>query len=93
MDFKRLSGKARDLVEKRGGTGNLKEDAAELRKIAKGPGGIKDKARSAAEALKKPGAEQGSDVGERVQEATPKPSPRDDAPAREAREGSGGSAV
>ena len=56
MDFKRLSGRARELVEKRGGSEGLKRDAEELRRIAKGPGGVRDKAKSAAGALKRPGA-------------------------------------
>ena len=44
MDLKRLSDKAKDLVEKRGGTDSLKRDAEELRKIAGGKGSLGDKA-------------------------------------------------
>ncbi len=55
MDLKRLSNKAKDLVEKRGGSDSVKEDAAELRKIADGRGSLGDKAKAAAAAIKKPG--------------------------------------
>lgn len=56
MDLRRIAGKAKELVEKRGGTGALKEDAAELKDIARGPGSVTDKAKRAAEAVKDPGA-------------------------------------
>jgi hypothetical protein len=56
VDFKRLADRAKGLVEKRGGTGALKEDAEELREIAQGKGSVKDKAKAAADALKDPGA-------------------------------------
>ena len=53
-----LANKAKEVVETRGGTDALKQDAAELRGIAKGPGSLTDKARAAAEALKRPGEEE-----------------------------------
>jgi hypothetical protein len=56
MDLKRLTNRAKDLVEKRGGTESVKEDAAELKDIAAGKGALKDKAKAAAEAIKEPGA-------------------------------------
>ena len=55
VDFKRITDTAKDLVDKRGGTDRLKEDAAELRNIAKGPGSFQDKAKAAVDALKAPG--------------------------------------
>jgi hypothetical protein len=55
MNFKRLADQAKKIVDKRGGTGALKEDAAELRNIAKGKGSLSDKAKAAASALKDPG--------------------------------------
>ena len=55
VNFKNLADKAKDLVEKRGGTDALKEDAAELKDIAKGKGSLADKAKAAAAALKDPG--------------------------------------
>jgi hypothetical protein len=46
----------KELIDRRGGTTSLKEDAEELRDIAKGPGSASGKAKRAAEALKEPGA-------------------------------------
>ena len=69
VDFKRLSDRAKDLVEKRGGTDSLKEDAAELKEIATGKGSLSDKAKAAAAAIKDPGATGAGD------ETEPKPVP------------------
>ena len=57
MDLKRLADRAKALVEKRGGTGALKGDAAELKEIAGRQGSLADKAKAAAAALKNPGAD------------------------------------
>ena len=57
MDLKRLSSRAKDLVEKRGGTDSVKQDADQLKGIAKGPGSISEKAKAAVSALKDPGAD------------------------------------
>ena len=57
MDLKKLTDKAKDLVEKRGGTESLKEDAGELKGIAKGEGSFSDKAKAAVAAIKDPGDE------------------------------------
>jgi hypothetical protein len=54
-NVKRIADKAKDQVEKRGGSDSLKQDAAELKSIAKGKGSIKDKAKAAGKALKDPG--------------------------------------
>lgn len=56
MRLGKLAGMAKDLIDKRGGTGALKEDAAELKDIATGQGSLTDKAKRAANALKDPGA-------------------------------------
>jgi general stress protein YciG len=63
MDFEKLVDKAKqvaeranDVVEQRGGAEALKEDAEELRDIARGDGGLVDKAKDAAEAVRDPGA-------------------------------------
>ena len=56
MDFKKLADKAKETIDKRGGTDALKADAEELKKIAKGKGSLTDKAKAAASALKDPGA-------------------------------------
>lgn len=61
VDFKRLSDRARDLAEKRGGTEGLKQDAERLKNIAAGEGTVKDKAKRAADALKEP---KGQNAGE-----------------------------
>jgi hypothetical protein len=58
MDLKRLSSKAKELIDKRGGTDSLKEDADELKRIAQGEGSLADKAKEAAAALKEPGADE-----------------------------------
>lgn len=56
MDLKGLQRKAKELIDRRGGTESLKADAAELRDIAQGAGSVADKAKRAGEALKDPGA-------------------------------------
>lgn len=56
VNFRRLVDQAKKVVDKRGGTDSLKEDAEELKDIAKGEGGLKDKAKAAGEAIKDPGA-------------------------------------
>ena len=56
MNLRRLTDRAKKIVDKRGGTDALKEDAEELKDIAKGKGSLKDKAKAAGEAVKDPGA-------------------------------------
>ena len=56
VNFKKLTDKAKDVVDKRGGTGSLKADAGEVKDIFKGKGSITDKAKAAASAIKDPGA-------------------------------------
>jgi hypothetical protein len=56
-NIKRIADKAKDQVDKRGGSDALKEDAGELKGIAKGKGSLKDKAKAAGKAIKDPGAE------------------------------------
>jgi hypothetical protein len=55
-NIRKIADKAKEQVEKRGGSDALKEDAEELKGIAKGEGSVKDKAKAAGEALKEPGA-------------------------------------
>jgi hypothetical protein len=57
VNLRRLADRAKKLVDKRGGTDALKEDAEELKDIATGKGGVKDKAKAAADAIKDPGAQ------------------------------------
>ena len=53
--LKNVADKAKDQVDKRGGSDALKEDAGELKGIAKGKGSLKDKAKAAGKAIKDPG--------------------------------------
>jgi hypothetical protein len=55
VNFKKLTDKAKQQVDKRGGTDALKGDLDELKDIAKGKGSIKDKAKAAGQAIKEPG--------------------------------------
>jgi hypothetical protein len=66
VNLRRITDQAKKLVEKRGGTDALKEDAEELKDIAKGEGSLKDKATAAGEAIKDPGA-QGPEKGDEKQ--------------------------
>jgi hypothetical protein len=86
VDFKRITDKAKELVDKRGGTDSLKEDAGELKDIATGKGSVSDKAKAAVDAVKDPGAA-GEDVGKRVEEAAPDEPPAE--AGRRGREGRG----
>ena len=56
MDIDKLTDEAKKLIEQRGGTDALKDDAMELKDIATGEGSLTDKAKAAAEALSDPGA-------------------------------------
>ena len=64
VNFKKLTDKAKDVVDKRGGMDSLKQDAEELRSIAKGKGSFKDKAAAAGKAVKDPGAKGPDQPGE-----------------------------
>ena len=77
MNLRDLATRAKELVDKRGGTGSLKEDAEELKNIAKGEGSVTDKAKAAAEALKDPGGGEATD-------ASPETTPAGDASTAEA---------
>ena len=70
MNLKRLSEQAKRLIDKRGGSDSLKEDATELRDIARGKGSMSDKAKAAADAVKEPGARP-QPVGEERPQQTP----------------------
>jgi hypothetical protein len=56
MNLKSLQRKAKQLIDRRGGTDSLKADAEELKDIAKSSGSVADKAKRAGDALKDPGA-------------------------------------
>ena len=55
VNFKKLTDKAKDAVEKRGGSEALKSDAKEVGGILKGKGSLKEKAAKAREAVSDPG--------------------------------------
>lgn len=63
MNFGRLAERAKQLVGRRGGSESLKEDAQELRDIARGEGSLSDKAKEAVEAVKEPGRPQAGEPG------------------------------
>ena len=62
VNFKKLADKAKDQVDKRGGSDALKGDLDELKEIAKGKGSVKDKAKAAGEAIKEPGKAEDSET-------------------------------
>ncbi len=68
MRLNDLMNRAKRIVDQRGGTDALKEDAQELKDIASGKGTTQEKAKRAAEALKEPGApgERNRPAGERT---------------------------
>jgi hypothetical protein len=71
VNFKRLTDQAKKVVDKRGGMDSLKEDAGELRDIAKGKGSLKDKAKAAGKPVKDPGAKGPEQPGEKAPGAPP----------------------
>jgi hypothetical protein len=56
MDLSRLTTKAKDMFAKRGGSEAAKQDAQELKDIARSDASMGDKAKQAMDALKDPGA-------------------------------------
>ena len=56
MNLRNLTKTVRATIERRGGTGALKEDAQELRDIAKRRGSVADKVKEGVEAVREPGA-------------------------------------
>ena len=87
VNFKKLSDQAKNLVEKRGGTEGLKQDASQLSEIAKGKGTLSEKAKAAAAALKETGAgdppKPAADA-DPVADRGPKPDPASPAAGEEA---------
>jgi hypothetical protein len=96
MDLKSLSSKAKELIDRRGGTDSLKEDAEDLKSIAQGDGSLSDKAKAAVEAIKDPGATPEAAAGlQQPQQSDPeRPAERTEPPEVEGqpagREGRGG---
>ena len=73
MNLKNLFDKGKKIVDERGGVDSLKEDAEELKGIAKGKGSLTDKAKDAASAIKDPGAPGGQDKPASRGENNPRP--------------------
>lgn len=56
MDLSRLTSKAKDMFARRGGTEAAKQDAQELKDIARSDASLGDKGKAGLDALKDPGA-------------------------------------
>lgn len=76
-----LADKAKEAVEKRGGTDALKQDAEQLKSIAKGPGTLSEKAKAAAAALKEGGAERQAETAGAAEAPTSATAPKAKPPA------------
>lgn len=87
VDFKKLSDRAKDLVDKRGGTDGLKRDAGQLKDIATGKGSLSDKAKAAAQALKEPTAGEAPAAGAGQADAKEKPAAKSAAKKKPAAKG------
>ena len=55
VDFSKLTNRAKQVVQQRGGMDSVKKDAGQLRDIARQPGSATDKVKAAAAALREPG--------------------------------------
>jgi hypothetical protein len=83
MNIGKLVKSAQRLVNKRGGTENLKEDAMELKDIASRKGSLVEKAKEAGEALKTPGDPDQAPKHRTGESATPRPSTGEPHPTAE----------
>jgi general stress protein YciG len=81
MDWKKLADRAKQMINQRGGTESVKEDAQELRNIARQEGPAEDKIKAAAEALRDPGAPGGQSPPQPPAPAEPSP-PQPPTPAK-----------
>ena len=75
MNLKSLQRRAKQLIDRRGGTDSLKADAEELKDIGNGPGSVADKAKRAGDALKDPGAKRPDTPASPRRPATDTPAP------------------
>jgi hypothetical protein len=89
MNLGQLATRAKELVQRRGGTESLKEDAEELRDVASGPGSVSDKAKAAAGAVKEPGVTPAASPPPGAAEPQ-QAAPPEDVPERRGRRGRGG---
>lgn len=81
MNFKKLTDQAKAMIDKRGGTDALKGDLDELKTVAQGKGTLSEKAKAAADALKKPGAERATDAPSTPADRSPASPSAPDGPA------------
>jgi hypothetical protein len=56
VGLRRLTDQVKQMIDRRGGTKALREDATELKDVATSDEGLVDKAKDAASAIKDPGA-------------------------------------
>jgi general stress protein YciG len=61
MGLSDLVNRAKEIVQRRGGSESLKQDAEELKDIARSEGSTSDKLKKGADALKEPGAKGAED--------------------------------
>jgi hypothetical protein len=59
VGLRRLTDQVKQMIDRRGGTKALREDATELKDVATSDEGLVDKAKDAASAIKDPGAHGG----------------------------------
>lgn len=69
MNLKAMADKAKQVFQQRGGATAAKQDAEELRDIARGHGSVADKAKQATEAIREPGAHRPESTDAPSQEA------------------------
>jgi hypothetical protein len=72
MNLRSLTNRVKGTIERRGGTGALKEDAEELRDIAKRRGSVADKVKEGVEAVREPGTTKREPRGGAASERTPR---------------------
>lgn len=83
MKLGQLAKRAKKMMDQRGGSDALKQDAQELRDIARGQGTLQDKAKRAAEALREPGAAGAAGASAPGEAGEDTPAPPTPAPPRE----------
>ncbi|MGH2798891.1 MAG: hypothetical protein ACRDM0_14740 [Thermoleophilaceae bacterium] len=75
MNLRDLADRVKELIGGRGGAESAKGDAEEVRDTDRGPGGLTDKAKEAADAIKEPGAGEGNRRPAGSPEAPARPEP------------------
>lgn len=80
MGLGNIVNKAKQKMDQRGGTESFKQDAQQLKDIAKGKGTLSEKAKRAQEAVKKPGAARTGQTGGPADGAQAPPAPSEPGP-------------